>query len=265
MPIDEDPFIGTNSRDDNAAQAVLMGLRLLLSHGHRGILKRRSRPQPPISNIKRSPPPLPLLRPTATHLLHQEHLQGLTKHLKWIEDICRSAGLATEVKIIPLKNCFRKNLKDIESTVEAFTGVLETEAIIQLPGGWKVTILMRTLLAAPFFGTCYVATASHDGVAAKLMGRNSFPSYKELEFYLLWCLERSVVNAIRLMEGLGWEQQGQGNTIQKHEVKRLKQAAVQATPKGLTLRWGFAGGRDSVLLFDGGEMDRDLATVLREI
>lgn len=117
----------------------------------------------------------------------------------------------------------------------------------------------------PFFGTGYTVTASHDGVCARLMGCNNISEIPELESYLLWCLEKSVINAIRLMEGLGWEQLAQGNSMEKSDGKSTKLIRVHAEKGGLHLRSGGAGGRDSEYVWTGRKKDRTLANVLQEI
>ena len=155
-------------------------------------------------------------------------------------------------------------MKDIESSIDLFLGTLETEAILELPGGWRVTIVMRTTLSHPFYGTGYLVTASHDGVCARLMGRNNITTITELESYLLWCLERSVVNAIRLMEGQGWEQLAQGNSMERNRGKIVK-IKLYADKGGLHLRWGYAGGRDSEYVWIGSKKDKNLGNLLREI
>lgn len=156
-------------------------------------------------------------------------------------------------------------MKDIESSIAELTQFLETEAVLELPGSWRVSILMRTHLMHPFFGTGYTVTASHDGVCARLMGRNNITAIPELESYLIWCLERSVINAIRLMEGLGWEQLAQGNSMEKSDGKSVKLIRVHAEKGSLHLRLGGVGGRDSEYVWTGSKRDKTLADVLQEI
>lgn len=158
-------------------------------------------------------------------------------------------------------------MKDIESSIAEFIQQpLETEAILELPGSWRVTIGMRTHLAQPLFGTNYAVTASHDGVCARLMGRNNITVITELETYLLWCLERSAVNAIRLMEGQGWEQIAQGNSMEKNnDGKTVKLIKIHVDKGGLHLRSGYAGGRDSEYVWTGLKKEKNLADILREI
>ncbi|KAF8477161.1 subunit 17 of mediator complex-domain-containing protein [Kalaharituber pfeilii] len=262
-PIDEEP-LSTDVNDD-LAQAVGLALRILLSYGHRLNLRRRSKPQPPLHQRKLQPQTLPLLRPIATHLCHSEQSKHLLKFCGRIRDIAHSAGLPANFVMSPLKNCKPSNMKDIESSIETLLAALETEAVLELPGGWRVSIIMRTSLMFPPYGTVYAVIASHDGVCARLMGRHSIPTTSELESYLLWCLERSVVNAIRVMPNQGWEQLAQGNTMEKNDEKCVKRITVHVEKAGLHLRWGYAGGRDSEYIWNGSGVDKDLAGILREI
>lgn len=159
----------------------------------------------------------------------------------------------------PFRNCQASKMKDIESSIAEFIhSPLESEAILELPGGWRVTIVMRT-------HTTYAVTASHDGVCARLMGRNNITATTELETYLLWCLERSIVNAIRLMEGQGWEQLAQGNSMEKNDGKTVKLIKIHVEKGGLHLRSGYVGGRDSEYVWTGSKKERHLEDVLREI
>ncbi|KAF8453616.1 subunit 17 of mediator complex-domain-containing protein [Terfezia claveryi] len=263
-PIDEEVYCTGES--DDLAQAVGIALRILLSYGHRITLRNRSRPQRPLFHRKGPPGPLPLLRPMVTHLWHYEHSEHLIKFCGHLRDIVHSAGLPTTVIMNSFKNCQASKMKDIESSIAEFIhSPLESEAILELPGGWRVTIVMRTHLAQPWFGTTYAVTASHDGVCARLMGRNNITAMTELETYLLWCLERSIVNAIRLMEGQGWEQLAQGNSMEKNDGKTVKLIKIHVEKGGLHVRSGYVGGRDSEYVWTGSKKERNLEDVLREI
>ncbi|KAI5794389.1 subunit 17 of mediator complex-domain-containing protein [Peziza echinospora] len=303
-PIDEDPI--TTGPSDPLAQAIALALRLLLSYGHRNNLRRRSKPQPPMVPRKPPNPPLHLLRPIAIHLLHQEstaHFLQLCDHLR---ALTVSTGLlpasttatttttsATDpssfLTLHPLKNIpihhkqptttktttssssssstTTNSQKEIEALLEVFLSRLETEAILSFPGAWRLSIFIRTIITHPYYGTGYIITPTHDGVCAQLTGRTNIADQAELESHLMWCLERSVVNAIRLEMGDTWKQLAQGNSMEKSDGKTVKKITVHVGRSGLHLRWGMVGGRDKEYVWNGqGEGgEKTLWEVLREI
>lgn len=229
-------------------------------------LKTRSRLQRPLHTRKSPIVPIFLLRPLVTHLWHHEDSQHLVKFCEHLRDIALSAGLSASFTINALRNCQASKMKDIDSSVGEFIQhPLETEAILELPGGWRVAIFMRTHFAQPWFGTNYTVTTSHDGVSARLVGRNNLTATSELESYLLWCLERSVVNAIRLMEDQGWEQLAQGNSMEKNDGKTVKVIKIHVEKGGLHLRSGYTGGRDREYVWTGLKKEKVIAEILREI
>jgi mediator of RNA polymerase II transcription subunit 17 len=138
--------------------------------------------------------------------------------------------------------------------------MLETTASVSLPGGWSLNITMRTALQRPIQGTQYVITTHHDGVSIRQMGEQRFSSEEEAENYVWWCLERAVVNHIRLMGE--WVQEGLGNEMvcKKGRLRVEVQEGV-----GLVLVWGKQGGRDRKEVWDGTERGRTLAEVVEGI
>ena len=66
------------------------------------------------------------------------------------------------------------------------------------------------------------------------------------------------------MEGQGWEQLAQGNSMEKNDGKTVKLIKIHAEKGGLHLRSGYAGGRDSEYVWTGYKKDKDLADVLQE-
>lgn len=239
-----------------------MAFRILLSYNHRLSLKKRSKPPPPLSQWKQTIPPLLLVRPIATHLIHHQHLSHLQGLLTSLIGIARSAGLHGEFSLKPLQNCRQPSIKDVESAVEAFIGKLESEATLALPGGWKVEVHMQTMLVHPLYGTGFTISTSHDGVSARLMGENKFNSVEEMELYLCWCLERSVVNEIRCT-GERWQQVAQGNEMRSVE-KQTRKIRVEVTRSGLSIVTGTTGGTDSRIVWDGNETGKSLQDLLKE-
>jgi mediator of RNA polymerase II transcription subunit 17 len=159
-----------------------------------------------------------------------------------------------------MSNTLPKTIKDVESAVETFLHLLETEATVKLPGGWMLNVTMRTMLQRPMHGTQYVVTTSHDGVSIRLMGENRFSSQDEMENYLWWCLERSVVNWIRLTTD--YKQEAQGNEM-VGKKGRIRIEVVGAV--GLAVIWGATGTTDEKFVWDGTEKGKTLAEQLVEV
>ena len=251
--------------ENNLAQGIALALRILLSYNHRLALKKRSHPPPPLGIVKHRTPPLQLLRPISVHLFHHQNLKHLIRALTKLESFAVTAGLAVSFLIRPLQNTLGSTITGVESAVETFLNYLHTQATVTLPGGWSLEITMRTALQHPIFGTAYIVGTSHDGIAARLMGENRFSGPEELESYLFWCFERSVVNHIRLLPGAaGWEQEAQGNEM-KNKLPTNKKIRVEVDSVGLSVTWGSQGGRDEKFVWDGSEKDRTLAEMLGQI
>jgi mediator of RNA polymerase II transcription subunit 17 len=175
--------------------------------------------------------------------------------------MAETAGLSASYTVSPLSNTLPATIKDVESAVEPFLHILETQATVALPSDWSLGITMRTRLQHPTYGTQYVVTTAHDGVAARLMGENRFSSEKEVEEYLYWCFERSIVNWVRLMSAGQWAQEAQGNEM----VNKNKRIRICVDAVGLAVTWGHTGGSDQKAVWDGTERSQTLAELLARI
>lgn len=145
--------------------------------------------------------------------------------------------------------------------MQTFVGTLETSAVVSLPGGWEVGIMMFTVLGAPWFGTGYTVTTSHDGQAAKLLGDNRFTSHNELTLYLRWCLQRSVINEIRCQGK--WKQETAGDEMTAQDSgKRARRIRVEVDEAGLAVEWA---GKTEKYVWDGTERDKSLADILQQV
>lgn len=251
---------------NDLAQGISHALHILLSYNHRLTLRKRSKPPPLLTSRKPAVPPLQLLRPITTHLLHYHHLNQLVKTLSAFRRFTDSASVQHPISfsINWLKNTrSAAPIAGVESVVETFLTILETGVVLSLPGAWNLRITMRTGLQHPLYGTVYVVTTSHDGVTARLMGQNRFTSHLELEAYLSWCIERSVINEIRLMDSSEWLQEAQGNEMTYPLDMKLK-IEVDAGV-GLSITWGSPDRRDEKFVWDGTAKDRSLLDILKHI
>ncbi|RPA97843.1 hypothetical protein L873DRAFT_1689511 [Choiromyces venosus 120613-1] len=260
-PLDDDDVVpDIHNPDSSLAQGVAMAFRILLSYNHRLSLRKRSKPPPPLTQRKIVPPALFMVTPITTHLLHHQHQLNLQNLLKHLIKVVKSAGMSAAFVTKPRRNCLKPVIKSVESAVEAFLGRIESEATVKLPGGWKVEINMRTTLGGPLYGTGYIIGTSHDGVSARLMGENRFTSNKEMEMYLFWCLERSIVNEVRCTNDK-WEQIAQSNEMWSID-KSTRRIKVSVDRTGLSIITGTTGGKDNRVVWDGSDTGRTLQDLL---
>ncbi|KAF3901901.1 hypothetical protein ABW21_db0203957 [Orbilia brochopaga] len=250
--------------EDHLAQGISMALHLLLSHAHRQNLKRRRLP-PPMLNRPLPNLPLILLRPIASHLRHQNN----TNEFKLLtSNLCRyakSAALKAHVSLERCHNFLSKELDTVEAAIDSLIGFLESKAAIVFPGSWKITVLIQTLLGPSIFGTRFVVQTAHDGSCATLMGNNVFTSQAEVQRYLRWCLERSIVNHIQISND-EWGQIAMSNEMaQKRERSQYKRLRVEVEAEHLAIRWTVGSGQDEQYKWEGEGGTRDLDAMLKSI
>ncbi|KAG0127707.1 subunit 17 of mediator complex-domain-containing protein [Tuber indicum] len=260
-PLDDGDIVpDIHNPDSNLAQGVVMAFRILLSYNHRMSLRKRSKPPPPLTQRKIVPPALRMVAPITTHLLHHQHQLNLQNLLRHLIEVVKSAGMSAAFVTKPRHNCLKPVIKNVETAVEAFLERIESEATVKLPGGWKVEINMKTALGPPLYGTAYIIGTSHDGVSARLMGENRFTSSKEMEMYLFWCLERSIVNEVRYTNGK-WEQIAQSNEMWSID-KSTRRIRISVDRTGLSIVTGTTGGKDDRVVWDGSDTGRTLQDLL---
>ena len=257
---DGDVVLDIQNPDSSLAQGVIMAFRILLSYNHRMSLRKRSKPPPPLTQRKIVSPALCMVAPITTHLLHHQHQLNLQNLLRHLIKVVKSAGMSAAFVTKPRQNCLKPVIRNVETAVEAFLGRIESEATVKLPGGWKVDINMKTTLGHPLFGTGYIIGTSHDGVSARLMGENKFTSSKEMEMYLFWCLERSIVNEVRCTNDK-WEQIAQSNEMWSIN-KSTRRIRISVDRTGLSIITGATGGKDNRVVWDGSDTGRTLQDLL---
>ncbi|KAK6347760.1 RNA polymerase II mediator complex subunit [Orbilia javanica] len=234
----------TSDRDDELAQGLSTALHLLLSHSHRQNLKKRRLPPPLLTQRPIANPPLNLLRPIVSHLRHQSNTDEFKTSAAKLISYAKSAGLNAHLTLEKCHNCLTRDIKNVDEAVDSLIGLLESKATIYLPGSWKIVVLIQTLLGPSIFGTRFAVHTAHDGSCATLMGTNSFSSQAEVQRYLQWCLERSVINYItgRITE---WEQIAMSNEMtQAGEQTQYKRLRVEVENEHLAIRWTVGGGED---------------------
>ncbi|EPS36521.1 hypothetical protein H072_9956 [Dactylellina haptotyla CBS 200.50] len=255
----------SSNADGNLAQGLSIALHLLLSHAHRQSLKKRRTPPPLLSHRPAAAPPLFLLRPIASHLRHQGSTDEFVTSALRLTRFAESAGLTSSILLYRCHNCFSKDINNLESALDSLVGFLETKAIVKFPGGWKIVVQIQTLLAPSIFGTRFVVQTAHDGSCATLMGNNIFSSQAEVQRYLQWCLERSVINHIRIGSNV-WTQIAMSNEMtQTGEQSQYKRVRIEVEVDHLAIRWTVGGSQDETYKWvqEGG--GRTLDSLIKSI
>lgn len=82
VPLDQETgtSINTSNPDDNLAQAVALGARLILSQAHRDKLEKRSQLPPPMSDRNEEKNFTSILKPLATFLIHKSSLSAVNAY-----------------------------------------------------------------------------------------------------------------------------------------------------------------------------------------
>ncbi|KAK6518477.1 RNA polymerase II mediator complex subunit [Arthrobotrys conoides] len=255
----------TSDQDNELAQGLSTALRLLLSHAHRQNLKKRRLPPSLLTQRLIANPPLNLLRPIVSHLRHKSNTDEFKTSASNLIGYAKSAGLSAHLTLENCHNCLSRDINNAEDAVDSLTGLLESKATLYLPGSWKIVVLIQTLLGPSVFGTRFAVHTSHDGSCATLLGANSFSSQAEVQRYLQWCLERSVINYIagRITE---WEQIAMSNEMtkagQQTQYKRLR---VEVENEHLAVRWTIGGGEDENHTWTGEEGALSLEALIMSI
>ncbi|KAK6543281.1 RNA polymerase II mediator complex subunit [Orbilia ellipsospora] len=250
---------------DDLAQGLSMALHLLLSHAHRQNLKRRQLPPPILTNRTPLTPPLFLLRPIASHLRHQSDTDEFIASTQKLITYAQAADLKSRITLARCHNCFSKDFEKVESAVDSLGGFLETKSTIVFPGSWKIIVLVQTVLGPSIFGTRFVVQTSHDGGCATLMGNNMFNSQAEVQRYLQWSLERSVINHIQL-KGDRWTQIAMSNEMtQAGEQSQYKRLRVEVDERCLYIRWTVGGGQDEYYQWTGDNGKKPLDSLVKSI
>ncbi|EGX52542.1 hypothetical protein AOL_s00043g36 [Orbilia oligospora ATCC 24927] len=255
----------TSDNDNELAQGLSTALHLLLSHAHRQSLMKRRLPPSLLTQRPTPNPPLNLLRPIVSHLRHRSNTDEFEASASRLISYAKSAGLSARLTLEKCHNCLSKDIEDAEDAVDSLIGLLESKATIYLPGSWKLVVLTQTLLGPSIFGTRFAVHTAHDGSCATLMGTNSFSSQAEVQRYLQWCLERSVINYItgRIIE---WEQIAMSNEMTKAgEQAQYKRLRVEVENEHLAVRWTVGGGEDENHRWTGGEGSPSLEALIRSI
>ncbi|KAK6341715.1 RNA polymerase II mediator complex subunit [Orbilia brochopaga] len=254
----------SSTTEDYLAQGISMALHLLLSHAHRQNLKRRRLP-PPMLNRPLPSLPLILLRPIASHLRHKDNTDEFKSLTGSLCRYAKSAALKSHISLERCHNFLSKDLDTVEATIDSLVGFLESKATIVFPGTWKVIVLIQTLLGPSIFGTRFVVQTAHDGSCATLMGNNVFTSQAEVQRYLRWCLERSIVNHIQTSNN-EWSQIAMSNEMtQKGERSQYKRLRVEVEADFLTVCWTVGSGQEEQYKWEGEDGSENLDVLLKSI
>ena len=199
------PAKESSKQDQSLAEAISLGLRILLSHAHEINLLRRSQPPLPLSLEPRSMPECALLRPllgAMQHLKQRDQLVGLLRSL--IEPLV-TAGLPISLKqaeaslnpgshnnaaypSLPLSTMPSAQRNTAATLLESLTKPLATSFTLVLPTEREQTITAQTNFDPPIFGTEFnfsANTLTYHNVALSFLPVTTFEAIERLFRHLL--------------------------------------------------------------------------------
>ena len=171
-PVDEFPSAANSSPSGIMANAIALGLRLLLSHSHRRNFRRRTGNPLPILESQRSIPPYAILRPLLNHLQHSENVERLQSHLSDLHSILDAAELRFQVSLskassmdlpqLLITDSYTKGnkLPLAERLLSDMSAPVESKFTIILPSAAILTLTVRTNMDPPTMGTAYAISTT---------------------------------------------------------------------------------------------------------
>lgn len=201
-----------NPNASEVPRAVLLALRILLSHAHRENLARRSKPPAPITNTSTPRPIYPLLRPIIEFLKHDSAVtatKALLTHLKTAfsaANIPFSTQPNTSSLTLPSptssSSSSNSTIKNLLSNLTTPHHALHT---LHLPSAHTTLKLeINTSVFAPVFGTSYTLTTSSSiqpsgspnptSTLPPLPQTLSFPTLEKMKVHLYHILALDTIN-----------------------------------------------------------------------
>lgn len=151
--------------DSTTADAIVLSLRILLSHAHRQNLHRRSQIPPPLREIKPRRPTYTLLKPIISHLHHQSQLSSLRHLLETLHKILSAAGLPFSFDRPTFPHNFAAssdkshdpNKSEVETLLQTLTSPLHSTTTLRLPTPSTTAIIdTHTSLLPPHHSTIHI-------------------------------------------------------------------------------------------------------------
>ncbi|KAK4547522.1 hypothetical protein LTR36_000478 [Oleoguttula mirabilis] len=185
ISLDEDhtPQAESHSQND-AAQAIAIAARLLLTQAHRERLKKRSQVPPPLSEKKDERAVLPILRPVMSFVLHQYAQDEVNAYLNRATAILSAADITNTCERAGFSLADSARLSTAESLVTKFMQTWVSDATLTVTAEDKmpfgIQIHLETSLSYDI-GTTFVLT---------------FPGSRAFRFSLFDELRETVDNAV---------------------------------------------------------------------
>ncbi|RDW66787.1 hypothetical protein BP5796_09536 [Coleophoma crateriformis] len=254
--------------DNNLAEGLSLVLKILLGYTHRKNYRRRIKPQPPISALKRPNPPYDLLRPIITRLSHQDSLTSLNRLFSSICRTLQSTGLApTPNYTIATTSAGTSNeLTAAENIIITLLDRLEVTTTLTLTPSLTLTIKSRTaqyLVGNPhqggMAGTIHLPSISTPSPLPETFkvppNLHNFEEVKDFVYWVVSCglatafvAENGDETSIEAAGKLGWYATSQANVLRKSfEGKgRSKQLCFDVKEgEKLEVRWEWLNGANT--------------------
>lgn len=167
VSLEDEEDLETLAGDSTIADAIVLSLRILLSHAHRQNLHRRSQIPPPLRETKSHRPPYALLKPVIEHLQHQSQLASLQHFLKNLHKTLSAAQLPfsfsppTPPHNFAALSTTSNNPSNsmVDTLLQSLTSPLHSTTTLHLPTIPTTAIIdTHTTLLPPHHSTTYTLT-----------------------------------------------------------------------------------------------------------
>ncbi|KAK8192624.1 RNA polymerase II mediator complex subunit [Zalaria obscura] len=158
VPLKDADQQGDASDEDNTAQAIVLGFRLLLSRTHAERLKQRSQIPPPMSANKRETQTAQILRPVLAFLQHRRVLTELNGFLSRVTTIFQRASIEHTASPATFDFQEARQAESADALVSSLIAPLRSSSKLTIPvpgaeGSLDFDIEVFTSVSAPSFGS----------------------------------------------------------------------------------------------------------------
>ena len=219
--------------ENDLAQAIVLGARLLLGQSHRDRLKKRSEIPPPMSDDKKDDRPLlPILRPVMAFVMHRAVLAQLNAYIDKVYKMLHTAKIEASHQLAQFKLQLQKDELNAEDLISLLMQpwISNGSLSISPPDSKKLTLDIRveTTLANKT-GSVFFLSTSGDST------QHRFDSLDELEAATDANMASSLAMGLQAMLGQGWK-------CNEHEASLFRSGRVDEEDQQLWIR--FDSGQD---------------------
>jgi mediator of RNA polymerase II transcription subunit 17, fungi type len=218
-------FDSTNPAD-RLADAAALAVRLLLSRAHRERLKSRSAVPRPVSDTRKDEkPPIPILRPLLSFVMHQAALEQLNGYFDSVAGVLENAGIRVTKHFARLQLPRQSELSNAETLTTMLMEPWESPASLVLEDSTRVNrttacAVHTDLSNSSAFASTLILTATSHGQMFRFNIFDEFRSAADAN------LSASLAAALIAIVGSEWD-------CDESEATLEKDSALDEDPKCL--------------------------------